>query len=126
MINEFRAALKTYLGTDYYWLEAPETAVYPYRVGSFNGSFDDEVSEVFAFELDYWNDGKSSSDLYTLIKSDCGDGNPYNPTGLNHKRFNLTTGTAFIAKDNQIEVEDPDKNIRHIRVSYTVRMYTGG
>lgn len=124
VLNEFRTALNSYFtsGT-HYFREAPESATYPYRVSSFNGSFDDEISEVFALEMDYWTSGKSDSALYAWIDTDSGNGNPSNPTGLNKKKFHCSSGTVIMERDSIVSVDDPDKNIRHIRVSYTARVY---
>lgn len=123
VLSEFKTALKTYLGSAYYYKKAKTTATYPFCVGSFNGSFDDEISEVFAFELDYWDDGSDDSVLFDLIDTDMGDGDPVNPTGLNKKKFQLATGSVVLAKDTQFSVDDPDTNIIHIRVSMTARIY---
>lgn len=122
-ISEFEIAIKTYLGATYYYRKAPSTATYPYKVGSFNGSFDDENSEVFAFELDYWDDGSDDSVLFDLIDTDMGDGDSTSPTGLNKKKFHLASGTVVLAKDTEFTVEDPDKDLIHIRVSLTARIY---
>lgn len=123
-ISEFEVAVKTFLGSTYYYKYAPTTATYPYRVGSFNGGFDDENSEVYAFELDYWDDGNDDSTLWDLINTDTGNGDNVAPTGLNKKRFYLASGTVALARDGvPFPVKDPDKNIIHIRVSYTARVY---
>lgn len=122
-ISEFEVAVKTFLGSTYYYKYAPTTATYPYRVGSFNGSFDDENSEVYAFEIDYWDDGTDDAVLQDLIDTDAGDGDPSAPTGLNKKRFYLASGTVALARESAVNVDDPDKNIIHIRVSYTARVY---
>ena len=123
VINEFTVALKSYLGATYYYRQAPTTATYPYRVGSFNGSYDDENSEVYAFELDYWDDGTDDSVLHDLIDTDTGDGDLAAPSGLNKKRFYLASGTIILERESAVSVNDPDKNIIHIRVSYIARVY---
>ena len=123
VLSEFKTALKTYLGATYYYRKAPSTATYPYKVGSFNGSFDDENAEVYALELDYWDDGNDDDAVYTLIAADMGNGDSVNPTGLNKKKFHLASGTVVLAKDTEVQVEDPDNEIIHIRVSMTARIY---
>lgn len=123
MIDNFRQALKTFLGNDYYWREAPENAAYPYRVGSLSGGFDDETCEVHTLQLDYVGNGKQWSSVYTKIETDIGDGNRANPSGLNGRRFILADGAADVYLESQTLLEDTDKNLQFIRVSFTVRFY---
>ena len=123
VISEFTTALKSFIGANYYYKKAPTTATYPYRVGKFNGSFPDENSETFAFEMDYWDKSNDDSALRDLIDSDAGDGIAANPSGLNKKRFYLDSGTVELASDGSNDVDDPDSNLIHIRVSYTARVY---
>lgn len=123
VISEFTTALATFMGDDYYYRKAPTAVTYPYRVGKFNGSFPDENSETFAFEMDYWDKSNDDSALRDLIDSDAGDGIAVNPSGLNKKRFYLNSGTVVLERDGMVDVEDPDKSLIHIRVSYTARVY---
>lgn len=122
-LNEIKAALRSHLGANYYHEEAPEDATYPYRVGFFGPSFDDDPAEVFALEIDYWDEGKSTARLDDLIDADAGDGDLINPTGLNRCRIAVTGGYAVFAYDTNVPVTDADKNYRHRRVSYTMRLY---
>ncbi len=123
VISEFTTALATFMGENYYYRKAKQGATYPYRVGSFNGSYDDENAEVFALELDYWDKSNDDSALHDLIDSDTGNGFQTNPSGLNKKRFYLDSGTVVLERDGMVDVEDPDKSLIHIRVSYTARVY---
>ena len=124
--NEIKAALRTALGASFYFEESPEQAAYPYRVGSFGSSFDDEVAEVAYLELDYWGQGKSTAALDDLIEADAGDGDRLQPTGLNKRRIALPSGYVALAMDGCVPVEDPDRTIRHRRVTYSMRIYREG
>lgn len=117
--------LNTLLGESYYFEDAPGSAAYPYRVGSFGPSYDDISAEVLSFELDYW--GNTNADIEDAISADLGNGDPINPTGLNYKRISKSDVSAFIVFDSRVNVPDPDRDIKHVRVSYTIRLYyTGG
>lgn len=124
IINEFRAALENYFPSGYYADEAPDTATYPYRVSSFGGSFDEENSTIAALEIDYWTSGKSYAAIYDMAEEDIGDGNTANPTGLNKRRFELTSGTVFLMLDTPpFPITDPDKDLRRVRVSYSAKFF---
>lgn len=117
--------LNTILGSSYYFERAPGAAEYPYRVGSFGPSYDDISAEVLSFELDYW--GNSNADIEDDIAADLGNGDLFNSSGLNYKRINKSDVSAFITFDGRVNVPDPDRDIKHVRVSYTIRLYhTGG
>lgn len=124
-VNELREWLKTQLGDGYYADEAPDEAVYPYRVGQLTSSFDEVGStcEVWTFELDYWTAGKSYGVLYDLERSDRGDGDIIDPTGLDRSRAELAHGYAHLTHESLMPVEDPDRNMRRLRASYTIRLY---
>lgn len=120
-VNALMRELASFLGASYYYDEAPDTATYPYRVGTLTASFDDEVSEVWAFELDYW--GETTSALNVLIEQDAGDGRPVSPSGLNKRRFLAADLCASAALDSVLDVRDPDTAIKHKRASYMIRLY---
>jgi hypothetical protein len=122
-MEQFRAAIESRMGRRYYFDEAPDGAEYPYRVGSFTGSFDDENAEIYSFELDYWDKGKTTRRIRNMIAHDAGSGDRFNPTGLNGARIILPSGAVALYKDNETPIIDPDKNIRRIRVGYTARFY---
>lgn len=113
--------LNTILGSSYYFERAPGDAEYPYRVGSFGPSYDDISAEVLSFELDYW--GNTNADIDSKIVADSGNGDPINPTGLTNRRINKADVSAFITFDSRVSVPDPDKDIKHVRISYTIRLY---
>ncbi len=114
-INELKVILNILLGSTYYADEAPDNAVYPYRVGTFGPSFDDEQSEVFAFELDYWAQGKSYIVINERLRSD--------RTVLDYLRMPLTHGYAVMHYDSSVPIADADNDLRRVRASYTVRIY---
>lgn len=122
-INDLREALNEILGENYYFDEAPKDAEYPYRVGSIESSFDDEVAEVFTLAFDYWGSGKEPTAIYDLADADAGNGDRSAPTGLNGIRIQLANGYADMFKLNTTPVPDTDKRIRHIRVKYETRLY---
>ena len=120
-INALKRELKTILGANYYYEEAPKTAAYPYRVGLLASSYDDEVSEIFSLELDYW--GTSATVVDALLETDSGDGNRTAPSGLNKRRVIAGDVCAKIDREGIFDVHDPDTDLRHKRVSYTIRLY---
>lgn len=126
-ISELREALKTVLDGEcgYYADEAPDEAIYPYRVGKLTVSYDEagSTSEVWTFELDYWTAGKSYMALYDQERADRGDGDLINPSGLDRRRLALPHGYAYIVHDQFMPIEDPDRNLRRLRASYTIRLY---
>jgi|LSQX01.2.fsa_nt_gb hypothetical protein len=119
--SELKALIKSHLGDSYYYSDAPESATYPYRVGELATSFNDENSEVFQFELDYW--GRKDTDLDNLIGADAGNGNSINPSGLHNAILRGSKTVAFFTREGQTSIADPDRNLRRIRVTYTVRTY---
>jgi hypothetical protein len=123
VIEQFREAIETRMGRRYYFDEAPDGAEYPYRVGSFTGSFDDEIAEVYSFDLDYWDKGKTSRRIRNMIARDAGGGDRFNPTGLNGLKIILPRGAVALYKNGETPIIDPDKNLRRIRVGYTARFY---
>lgn len=124
-VNELREWLKTKMGAGYYADEAPDEATYPYRVGQLTASYDEvgSTSEVWTFELDYWTAGKSYIPLYELERSDRGDGDIIDPTGLDRSRAELAHGYAYLTHESLMPVEDPDRSMRRLRASYTIRLY---
>lgn len=122
-LYELQIALNAMLGSDFYFDAAPREAAYPYRVGSFSPSFDDEVAEVFYLELDYWDTGKTTERIYSMAEADAGNGDTAAPTGLNRAKIQLESGYAVLCKDKTVPLTDEDAKKRRVRISYTVRLY---
>jgi hypothetical protein len=123
LVEEFREEIERRLGARYYFDEAPDRAECPYRVGSFGPSMDDEIAEIMDFQLDYWDEGKTTRRIRKMIVDDTGNGNRFEASGLNGIKLNSRHGFVAMYKEREITVQDTDKGIRHIRVEYTARFY---
>ena len=123
MINSIRAQLKSKLGACYYWKEAPENADFPYRVAFLAQSSDDTPTDVFMLNLDYVGNGKQWETIYETINSDMGDGDPISPTGLNNMHIRTENGSASLYYDQTALLEDAEKELQFIRVTYQVRVF---
>lgn len=106
-----------------FFQKAPDTAQFPYVVFDLPSSFDSRPSEDFSLSIDIWDDDQDTTALETLTESIDGDGNIFNPSGLNNKTIIAIGLVATFYREGRMTVPDEDKRINRRQLRYNVRAY---
>ena len=116
---EFRKALSDYLKTIHsrvYYQEAPELATFPYIVYDIPSAlYDGEYTDQITLDIDGW-------DLNTLGDTTAIETLMDNINALDKKVLEGPGMTATCYLDNRMALTDPDKNIKHRKYIYSVRV----
>ena len=127
---ELRKILQPFLKTlhdQVYYLEAPDDAVVPYIVYSFQSSFTgDESAETMVLDVDGWDipaDGDTTT-IEELMETIKGDGSLLSdPTGLDEKILSSDTISATFRFESRLMAPDEDPTIKHIVHNYQISIF---
>lgn len=115
ILTDLMKKLDAEISGTHYFTEAAKDAVYPYKVIDFSSTIYGEDFDILSMTLDYWTNGKSIVGLLTSADTD--------RTALDRQIWELDSGTVKTEYDSLRIVPDDDKNIRHVRVSYTIKQF---
>lgn len=123
MITTF---LKTKATRVYPYDAVPDNAALPYTTYRLTTSYTDENQklEVFTLLVDNWDNNPDTTALETVTGSIDGNGDKVSATGLHNKKY-FASGKlqACFYRENRLEIEDEDPNIRRRQLRYEVQAY---
>lgn len=104
---------------------APTDAVFPYVIYDLPSSYaGDSDREDFVLEIDVWDNSKDTTVLETLSGSIDGNGDIFNPTGLNRKNIYVDGKLAATCyREARFMIRDEDNRINHRQLRYTIQTY---
>ena len=112
LINEI---LQTVPGGSYHRL-APKDAAFPYKTFTLSSvGFPNSLRDDFELEVDLWDrakDWKAIEELADQVEELFNDANLPRP-GIYPTFF----------RENRYSLDDPDKNLQHIQLRFTVQLY---
>lgn len=113
--NEVLKAIKPYYD---YFSKASGTATYPYRVLTIQTQRSEGSVQVLPIAIDYWDKHQTDYRIQEMVEQDC--------ESLDGQSF-MTGGIGFHAFcTSVIPLEDPERDIRRIRVTFDLRIAFGG
>ena len=115
-------------GTGVYLERAPEDAAFPYITFHVSNSYEMESREDYILDVDIWDNHLTATDptaIDTLVRSLDGDGDRFNPTGVNGTKYYGSDGklAARLYRQAKMMVPDPEEGIRRRRIRYRVSAY---
>jgi hypothetical protein len=127
MNNELKEEIFEFLKTkinSVHFKDASSKTALPYCIFNLtNSSIIVNNREDYILEITLWDKNADTNIIDNIRDSINGDGDIFNPSGLDRKTFFLDNNIGKCYKEGQLDIIDQEKNIERRQINYIIKLF---